>query len=81
MLYLLLLRTSTRNEKKYAKKNVTKLMKNRGMRRMKSGVRKSGTWLMRSALHMKRDAWSFGEFQMTIFTRTLDVSTTLRLAT
>jgi len=47
---------------------------------MKSGVRKIGTWLMRSALHMKRGAWSFGEFQMNIFTRTSDVSTTLPLA-
>jgi hypothetical protein len=63
-----------------AKKNITKPMKNRGTRRMKSSVRKSGTWSMRSALHMKRGAWSFGEFQMNIFTRTLDVSTTLPLA-
>jgi hypothetical protein len=75
-----LLRTSTENEKRSAKKNVTEPMKNRGTRRMKSGVPKSGTWLMRSALHMKRGTWSFGEFQMNIFARTLDVSTTLPLA-
>jgi hypothetical protein len=49
-------------------------------RHMKSGVPKMCTWLMRSALHMKRGAWSFGEFQTNIFARTLDVSTTLPLA-
>ena len=41
---------------------------------------KSGTWLMSSVLHMKKGAWSFSEFQMNIFARTLDVSTTLPLA-
>ena len=75
-----MLRTSTENKKKCAKKNDTKPMKNRDTWRMKSGVPKSGTWLMRNALHMNRGAWSFGEFQMNIFARTLAVSTILPLA-
>ena len=77
----MLLRTSTENEKKCAKKKITKPIKNRGTRRMKSGVPKNGMWFMRNALHMKRGTWSFGEFQMNIFASTLDVSTTLPLAT